>query len=346
MAETKEKKGFRTGAYAVIAGVIVAVALVVLTIFAFTSRYTAFNPEKVAQAYTDVIIQTGDGYNAYKNTLVSKNQKYGNFVINAYMSPYVNEDAEQNEIIGTGTKEEAEMLDKIYSDMYDYYLELIGEVKDQKAYGFDDYDYIYTNYFKKLAEERKAVIGDDFMNTEFMFGVFEANVDKYGKSLTGTEEKIADDGETVLQEATVGKYQEIYGKDYKLVASVTECKELSADEVKTYAEEYKARIAPLTDAAEEKANAFGLENTTKEKKILFIKKTEEVNTKDNFVNAYEKLDCSGDITGVAECTVDVTLADGTAVTTQKLYVVKIGKSWYVDNTNIDTSALYIANTVK
>ena len=125
MAETKEKKGFRTGAYAVIAGIIVAVALVVLTIFAFTSRYTAFNPEKVAQAYTDVIIQTGDGYNAYKNTLVSKNQKYGNFVINAYMSPYVNEDAEQNEIIGTGTKEEAEMLDKIYSDMYDYYLELI-----------------------------------------------------------------------------------------------------------------------------------------------------------------------------------------------------------------------------
>lgn len=328
MAETKEKKGFRTGAYAVIAGIIVAVALVVLTIFAFTSRYTAFNPEKVAQAYTDVIIQTGDGYNAYKNTLVSKNQKYGNFVINAYMSPYVNEDAEQNEIIGTGTKEEAEMLDKIYSDMYDYYLELIGEVKDQKAYGFDDYDYIYTSYFKKLAEERKAVIGDDFMNTEFMFGVFEANVDKYGKSLTGAEEKIADDGETVLQEATVGKYQEIYGKNYKLVANVTECKELSADEVSTYVTEYKDRIAPAVALGDERSKALEGDNAEALK------------------SAYEKLDCSEEITGVAECTVDVTLADGTAVTTQKLYVVKIGKSWYVDNTNIDTSALYIANTVK
>ncbi|MGN1202795.1 MAG: hypothetical protein ACI4RF_05815, partial [Eubacterium sp.] len=83
MAETKEKKGFRAGAYAVFAGVIVAVILVVLTIFAFTTRYTAFSPEKVAQSYTDCIVQTGDGYNAYKNTLVSKKMEYGEFITDA-----------------------------------------------------------------------------------------------------------------------------------------------------------------------------------------------------------------------------------------------------------------------
>ena len=87
--KTETKKAFKPGLYAVIAGVVVAVVLVVITIFAFTSRYTAFSPEKVAQAYTDTIVQTGDGYNAYKNTLVSKNAKFGNFIIDAYMKPYI-----------------------------------------------------------------------------------------------------------------------------------------------------------------------------------------------------------------------------------------------------------------
>ena len=89
MAETKEKKGFNAALYAVVAGIVVAVALVLITIFAFTTRYTGFSNEKVAQAYVDTIVQTGDGYNAYKNTLVSKNQKFGKFVTNAYMLPYI-----------------------------------------------------------------------------------------------------------------------------------------------------------------------------------------------------------------------------------------------------------------
>ena len=106
MAETKEKKGFKPGLYAVVAGIIVAVILVVVTIFAFTTRYTAFAPDKVAQSYVDTIVQTGDGYNAYKMTLVSKNAKYGDFIRNAYMAPFVNEEAEQAEFVGTGSEEE------------------------------------------------------------------------------------------------------------------------------------------------------------------------------------------------------------------------------------------------
>jgi len=50
MAETKEKKGFNAALYAVIAGIVVAVLLALITIFAFTTRYTGFSAEKVAQA--------------------------------------------------------------------------------------------------------------------------------------------------------------------------------------------------------------------------------------------------------------------------------------------------------
>lgn len=299
MANTKEKKGFRAGVYAVFAGIIVAVILVGLTIFAFTSRYTAFAPEKVAQVYTDTIVQSGDGYNAYKYTLVSKNQKFGDFIINAYMNNYVNEDAEQSEIIGTGKAEEIEKLDAIYSTMYDYYVELVNTV------GFDDYDTLYNSYFTKLKEVRHEVIGDDFMNTEFMFGVFEANVAQYGESLTGTEEELASDGKTVVKQATVGKYQELYGDDYKLTTTVENVTAVS--DVDAYVEAYTARVV-----------------------------------KDIKGDAFKPLDCSNDISDVVEADVVVKTQDGTTVVEQKVYVVKIGNSWYVDNTNTNTSALYLA----
>ena len=121
------KKEFKAGLYGVVATVLVAVVLVGLTVFAFTSRYNAFSPEKVAQSYADTIVQTGDGYNALKVSLVSKEQKFGNFVTNAYMTPYINDgkDVKQNEIIGTGSDEEAQMLDTVYNTMYDYYEELM-----------------------------------------------------------------------------------------------------------------------------------------------------------------------------------------------------------------------------
>lgn len=299
MANTKEKKGFKAGVYAVFAGIIVAVILVGLTIFAFTSRYTAFAPEKVAQVYTDTIVQSGDGYNAYKYTLVSKNQKFGDFIINAYMNNYVNEDAEQSEIIGTGNAEEIEKLDAIYSTMYDYYVELVNTV------GFDDYDTLYNSYFTKLKEVRHEIIGDDFMNTEFMFGVFEANVAQYGESLTGTEEELASDGKTVVKQATVGKYQELYGEDYKLTTTVESVTAVS--DVEAYVEAYTARVA-----------------------------------NDIKGEAFNSLDCSNDISDVVEANVVVKTQDSTIVAEQKVYVVKIGNSWYVDDTNTNTSALYLA----
>lgn len=327
MAETKEKKGFKAGAYSVIACVTVAVVLVLMTIFAFTIRYTAFSPEKVAQFYTDTVVQTGDGYNAYKNTLVSKNQKYGDFVINAYMLPYVNDgdDVKQADFVGTGTDEEAAAIDEVYNTMYDYYVELLSTC------GLDHYDEFYNSYFAKLSEVRKAVYGDDYMDTEFMFGAFESNVDRYGKSLTGTEKKLAQDEKTVIQEESTGVYQEKFGKDYKFTTTVKECTELSADDAKAYVEEYSARIKPVAESGAAKADRFGLVDADK-------KDTK----KSDMTDAFAKLDCSEDIDSVAKATVDVTLEDGTVVATQELYVVKIGNSWYVDDTNIDISALFLA----
>lgn len=325
MAETKEKKGFNAALYAVIAGVVVAVALVLITIFAFTTRYTGFSADKVAQAYVDTIVQTGDGYNAYKNTLVSKNQKFGNFVSNAYMLPYINEDAEKASFVGTGTDEEIAKTDEVYDTMYDYYVELL------QKYGLDDIDAVFNDYFAKLSEVRKEVFGDEYMDTDFMFSVFESNVSNYGKSLTGTEEELGADDKTVIQKATTGKYQEMFGKDYKFTATVKNSTQLNDSEKDAYVKEYKERIAPVAASGEAKADKFGLKDTDK-------KHTQ----KSDMVSAFEKLDCSDDISAVTKCDVDVTLADGTVVATQQVYVVKIGNTWYVDNTNVDTSGLYLA----
>lgn len=325
MAETKEKKGFNAALYAVIAGIVVAVLLVLITIFAFTTRYTGFSAEKVAQAYVDTIVQTGDGYNAYKNTLVSKNQKFGNFVINGYMKPYINEDAEKASFVGTGSDEEITKTDEVYDTMYEYYVGLVAK------YGLDDIDDVFNDYFAKLTEVRKEIFGDEYMDTDFMFSVFESNVTKYGKSLTGTEEEYGADGKTVIQEASTGKYQEIYGNDYKFTATVKECTELTDAEKDAYIKEYKERITPVASSGEAKADKFGLKDTDKK------------NTpKSDMIDAFEKLDNSNDISAVAKCTVDVTLEDGKSVASQQVYVVKIGNTWYVDNTNVDTSALYLA----
>ena len=324
----KTKKGFRAGLYGVVSGILVAAILVGITVFAFTTRYNAFSPEKVAQSYADTIVQTGDGYNALKVSLVSKNQKFGNFVINAYMAPYVNDNSgkkkdepkvEQNKAIGTGSKKETELLDQIYNTMYVYYEELMATV------GLENYDEFYSRYFDMLKQVRVAVLGDDYMDTEFMFSVFESNVQTYSNKLTGTKKKLAADKKTVLQKETTGIYQEMYGKDYKLTTTVTNTKELSADEVKAYADEYKNRIQPLIENGKSKAAALANEDK-----------------KEAMEQAFANLDIADSIEAVDECTVEVTSQKGDVVATVQVYVVRIGNSWYVDNSNTSTAPLYIA----
>lgn len=323
---TESKKGFKAGLYGVIAGVLVAAILVGLTVFAFTTRYNAFSPEKVAQSYADTVVQTGDGYNALKVSLVSKNQKFGNFVIDAYMAPYVNDNkgkkkgekkVEQNKEIGTGSKKETKLLDTIYNTMYDYYDELV------KTVGLQNYDEFYSAYFAKLKEVRVAVLQDDYMDTDFMFSVFESNVQTYADKLTGTEEKLAADEKTVLQKASTGAYQELYGKNYKLTTTVTDTKELPADEVEAYAKGYKDRVLPIIQKGGTVAD------TLNEKKSEAMK------------SAFDNLNVADSIEAVDECTVEVKNQKNEVVATTTVYVVRIGNSWYVDNSNTDTTSLYI-----
>ena len=323
MADKKEK-GFRVGAYAVFAGIFVAVVLIALTIFAYTTRYTALAPEKVAQSYADAIVQTGDGYNSYKTTLVSKNGdlKYGDFIRKAYMIAYVNdgEDVKQADFVGTGNDAEQKAIDDVYSQMYDYYLELLN------TYTWDNYDEFFTHYFDKLVQVRNQVYGDDYMDMDYMFGALESNVQTYSDSLTGTEEVLAADKKTVLHEATEGAYQKQFGKAYKITTTAADVKEFSADETKAYVEAYKARITPVAEGGAARADSLNVKGEDK----------------DAMVSAFEGLNHADEIESVAEVTCEIKDESGKVNVTITVPVVKIGKSWYVDNTNLDTSALYLA----
>ena len=334
---SEKKKGFRVGVYAVVSGVVIAAILACMTVYAFSTKYTGFKADKIAREYVDTIVQNGDGYNAYKIALVSQNKdlKYGDFIRRAYMAPYKNDgdNVKQASFVGTGSAKEQKAIDTVYNTMYNYYVQLI------KTVGWDNYDKFFDSYFARLKEVRHQVYGDDYLDEDYMFGALEANVATYGESLTGTDKQLADDGKTVLKEASVGKYTEIFGKDYKLTTEVKDVKYLSDSEKKTYVSEFKQRIAPIAESGEAKADKFGLVDI-KKNKAKKIKKDDPV--KSNMIDAFAKLDCSDSIKDVALADVAVKDQKGNVVAELNVYVVKIDNCWYVDNTNIDTSSLYFA----
>ncbi len=305
---SNENKKFNYGLYAVTVFAAVAVILVLITTFTFKSKYVAFDEEKVAVNFTDTIAQKGDGYNAYKFTLASKAEKYGDFVRQQFMYPVIypgytagmDKDAfkelQENGFDTDAHKSDATKNDdgklagEVADKMYDYYAELMRTV------GWDDYATVYTNYFNKLAEVRKEVFGDDYMSDEVMFTALEANVAAYGNSLTGTEKKLAADEKTVIQEETTGFYQTVFGKDYKFI---TEAKNV---EIISDLETYKASLS------EEELQKYEIS--------------------------------ADDITEAAKVLVDVSLEDGTVIASAEIYEVKIGSTWYVDNITTNTQALY------
>lgn len=250
MAEKETKKGFNYKIYAVIAFLVVAVILAVTTAFAFQQKYIAFDPEKTALNYADTIIQRGDGYNAYAYTISAKSEKYGDFIRIYYMYPLIypgyepgmsddefkaiKDNGYDNEKYQSETtlNDDGTLAGQLADTMYPYYVELI------KTYGWDDYDDIYKNYFSRLAQERKAIFGDDFLNDEVMFTAFESNVSTYGNAVTGTEMVLGEDEKTVIQEKTTGLYQKEYGEDYKITSSV-----VSAAPVEDV-DAYKAALDP------------------------------------------------------------------------------------------------------
>lgn len=239
MAENKTKKGFNYKLYAAVAVLLVAAVLVVTTGYAFKSRYIQFDPEKTAVNYADTVLQRGDGYNAYNYTMAAKSEKYGDFIRIYYMYPLIYpgyeagmSDEEFDAIQDNGYNNEKYQSDATLNDdgtlagqladrMYPYFVELIN------TYGWDDYDSIYTNYFARLVEERKAVFGDDYLDDEVMFTAFESNVSSYGNAVTGTEEVLGEDEKTVIQEKSIGLYQELYGEDYAITTAAVSTQEIA-----------------------------------------------------------------------------------------------------------------------
>lgn len=299
----KKEKGFNLKLYAVIAFFAVLAALVLIVTVTFKSKYIAYHPDEVARSYVDTVVQTGDGYNAYKNALVSKNSKYGDFIRVNYIYPIIYSEAgyQPGDDIKAlkGLNDESYMGEKSKNDdgtlqgqvidtMYDYYVELV-------ANGWDDYDTIFTKYFAKLCEVRKEVFGDDYMTDEIMFTALESNVATYGETLTGTEDAFDENTGDQISFKSTGAYQTAYGEDYKFTTTVKGENAVDFDS-------YKANLNTAT------LGVYGIH--------------------------------AEDITDVKSYTVEVKTEDGTTVTEASVVVAQIGSSWYVDNTATDTTSLY------
>ena len=300
------KKEFNTKIYAIIAFFLVGALLATITVTAYKSRYNGFSAEKTAVAFVQGITETGDGYNAYKNTVVSKNYKYGDFIREYYMYPVIYAECDYkpgddrdslkgfNDDSFKGEKtlnDNGTLSGKVIDTMYDYYVSLM-----EKYSGWDNYDAVFTDYFKELVKVREEVFGDKYMTDEIMFTALEANVKTYGDSLTGTEDVF--DSNTGVQTSvkSTGAYEKAFGEDYKFTYEVKST------------EDFK-----------------------------------DVDYNDNGSVIAEKLEAYkigiNDISEAKTVTVDVNV-NGETVATQKVTVVKIKSTWYVDNITTDTTSLY------
>ena len=311
MAKKSTNKEFNFKLYAIVVFFAVATALVAITYSTYVSRYIALSPEKVATNFVDTVAQTGDGYNAYKNTVASKNMKYGDFIRKYYMNPLIFRDGDYspnsptdalkgyNDDSFKGEKtlnDDGTLAGQVIDTMYPVYEKLVSEN------GWDNYDKIYTEYFNEFIKVRKEVFGDDYLSDEVMFTALEANVLTYGQKLTGTEDTFDENTGAQLTKKQEGVYEKLYGEDYKLTTFVsTRHDNANKDLLKEY----------LANLDEETFKTYGIEKD--------------------------------DISDIKICTVyvspeginaDVTIAE------IDVTVVKIKSSWYVDNTVTDTSALY------
>lgn len=302
--EHNREKGFNVKLYAVLTTVSIAVFLIAVCIFTFASKYTAFHPEELARVFTDSIVQTGDGYNAYKYTLVSKNGKYGDFIRRNYIEPAVYRDHnykpgdDKSELKGyndesyKGKKtleDDGTYSGELTQKMYPVYEKLVSQ------YGWDDYDSIFSGYIEELLAVREEIFGDKYFSDEVFFTAFEANVSAYGKKLTGTEDSFDENTGVQLTVRQKGLYEEAFGENYSLSVVVTDSEEVYVD-------------GYLKEADTEKLDLYGVD--------------------------------AGEISQVKKVSADVIAGEDEKAARCEVYVVKIGMSWYIDNTTTVTEMLY------
>lgn len=285
--------------YSIFSVCFIAVFLVLTVVFTFRAKYTAFHPEKLAEGFVETVI-SGDGYNAYKNTLVSKNAKYGDFIRKSFIEPAVKRDSadgtpDYSDDSFKGEKtlgDDGTLSGQLISLMFPVYKELV------ENYGWDNYSAVFGGYIERLIVTREEVFGDKFFNDEVFFTAFEANVSAYCDMLRGTKEAFDENTGIKISEDTKGKYEELFGESFSF--AVTAVSENSID-----INEYKNGIDKELFAS------YGVS--------------------------------AEDISDARSVSVEVKTKDGKSVAACDVTVVKIGYSWYVDNTSTDTDALYYFN---
>ena len=198
-----KKKGLNLKIYGIFAVVIVGVLLAVLTVVTFSTRYIGFSPEKMAAGYVDTIVQTGDGYNAYKDTLLSKNSKFGDFIRVNYIYPEIYENYNPGDstdgLKGLNDKElknEKDLGDdgtlegEVIERMYPFFENLITSNN-----GFDNYSLMFSSYITELKKVRAEVFEDTYFDDEAFFTAFESNLAADGEKLTALYRILAEDGQ-------------------------------------------------------------------------------------------------------------------------------------------------------
>ncbi len=290
-----KNKSFNIKLYSIFSVCLVAVFLITTVVFTFRAKYTAFHPEKLAVSFAETVI-SGDGYNAYKNTLVSKNMKYGDFIRKNFIEPAVKRDSSDysdDSFKGENTlNDDGTLAGKLISRMFPVYCELI------EKHGWDDYSAVFTGYVEKLIEIREEVFGDKFFNDEVFFTAFEANVSQFCDMLSGTKEQYDENTGIKISEETKGKYEELFGEDHSF--EINAVAEKSVD-INTYKSGVDVGQLAL----------FGVS--------------------------------AEDISEVKTVTVRMMLNSEKTVAECEITMVKIGYSWYVDNTSTDTDMLYYFN---
>ncbi len=300
----KRQKPFKIK-LALVAFFLVSAILVSICVINYKNSVATLDPEKVAVAFTETIVNRGDGYNAYKHTLVCKNYKYEDYVRENYMYPIIygeshyQADMDTDSLKGLDNQsymsektkaDDGTLLNEVIDRMFPYYIQLMTELR-----GWDKYNTFYIKYFAKLLEVREEVFGDKYMTDEIMFTVLQANINTYGNKLAGTEEVADENADIPPSRKTLGLYETKYGENYVFTYTVTETKDITLTEYNKHIDEATFKTYKIS---------------------------------------------ADDITEVKAITIKIQVNGETVVEAWKVLVVKADGQWHVDNTNTNTATLY------
>ncbi len=250
---------------------------IVASIFVISqkSKSQSLTPEEVALTFTETITNRGDGYTAYKYTLISKNYKYEDYVRENFMYPIIYGESHyqsgmdthnlkglnDKSYMGEKTKNDDGTLTQKLSDrMFPHYMQLMTELN-----GWDKYNTFYIKYFAKLLKVREDIYGDKYMTEEIMFTVLESNVKTYGDKLAGTED------------GAFGLYEKKYGENCTFTYTITETKDIELEEYNKHVDEatFKTYKISADDITEVKGITVNIqvqgETVVNAQKVLVVK---------------------------------------------------------------------------